>query len=63
VISTQYCWKKGRKHTKLPTSPPNVVLVATDHDRFDWKIVKEYANLIVDTRGIYEPDGKKVFRA
>jgi len=41
----------------------DLVLIATDHDRFDWKMVKENGKLIVDTRGIFEADGKHVFRA
>ena len=39
------------------------VVVATDHDRFDWNMIQEHARLIVDTRGIYEADDEKVFRA
>ena len=49
--------------TSSGLSESDLVLVAADHDRFDWKMVKEYSKLIVDTRGIYEPDGKKFFRA
>lgn len=29
------------------------VLIATDHDRFDYDLIKAYAKLIVDTRGRY----------
>ena len=39
------------------------VLIATDHDKFDWKMLKDSAKLIVDTRGIYTIDNKKTFRA
>jgi UDP-N-acetyl-D-glucosamine dehydrogenase len=39
------------------------VVVATDHDRFDWNMIREHARLIVDTRGIYEAEDEKVFRA
>jgi UDP-N-acetyl-D-glucosamine dehydrogenase len=31
----------------------DVVLVATDHERFDWKLIAQHAPLIVDTRGVY----------
>lgn len=29
------------------------VLIATAHDKFDYELIKQHANLIVDTRGIY----------
>ncbi len=32
----------------------DVVLVATDHDRFDWQLIAENAKLVVDTRGVYK---------
>ena len=60
--------KYGFDMESIPLTPSglsesDLVLLATDHDRFDWKMVKEYAKLVVDTRGVYEPDGKKFFRA
>ena len=39
------------------------VLVATDHDKFDWDLIKNNSSLIVDTRGKYTVDNKKIFRA
>jgi UDP-N-acetyl-D-glucosamine dehydrogenase len=39
------------------------LLIATDHDRFDWDMIKENAELIVDTRGVYPYDTEQVFRA
>jgi len=39
------------------------VLVATDHDRFDWEMIKYNAKLIVDTRGKYTIDNETIFRA
>lgn len=39
------------------------VVVATDHDRFDWEMIKENARLIVDPRGVFQTDGKKIYRA
>lgn len=39
------------------------VIIATNHDKFDWEAVKQYSKLIVDTRGIYKADNKKIFRA
>lgn len=29
------------------------VLVATDHKAFDYELIKQHANLIVDSRGVY----------
>jgi UDP-N-acetyl-D-glucosamine dehydrogenase len=29
------------------------VVVATNHDAFDWKLIAQHAQLIVDTRGVY----------
>lgn len=39
------------------------VLVATDHDKFDWEMIEKNAKLIVDTRGKYTVDNKVSFRA
>ena len=40
----------------------DVVLIATDHDAFDYDLIKSESNLIVDTRGRYEPD-KNIIRS
>ena len=39
------------------------VLVATDHDCFDWDMIRREARLIVDTRGVFEADGSRILRA
>lgn len=39
------------------------VIVATDHDKFDWDEIKAHSKLIVDTRGIFTADNKQIFRA
>ena len=39
------------------------VLIATNHDQFDYALVKEHARLIVDTRGVYPKAGANVVRA
>jgi UDP-N-acetyl-D-glucosamine dehydrogenase len=63
---------KMRKHElgmrSIEPSPARIrgydcLLVATDHDRFDWAMIRENANLIVDTRGVYPFDNEQVFRA
>ena len=39
------------------------VLVATNHDGFDWDMIKKYSGLIVDTRGVFETGNDLIFRA
>jgi len=39
------------------------VLVATDHDAFDYAMIERHAKLIVDTRGVYRGDRKNVVKA
>ncbi len=44
--------------SSVPLSPSSlasydVVLLATSHSAFDYDLVRQYANLIVDTRGVY----------
>jgi UDP-N-acetyl-D-glucosamine dehydrogenase len=51
-----------REHTfelsSVPLTPQSiasydVVLLATAHSRFDYELIRQYANLIVDTRGVF----------
>lgn len=39
------------------------VLLATNHDKFDYALIKEHAQLIIDTRGIYLEPAKNVVKA
>lgn len=39
------------------------VIVATNHDKFDWDEIKTHSKLLVDTRGIFTADNKQIFRA
>lgn len=39
------------------------VLIATNHDKFDYQLIKEHAQLIVDTRGIYQEPSSKIVKA
>jgi UDP-N-acetyl-D-glucosamine dehydrogenase len=41
----------------------DLVVLATDHERVDYDTVRRHASLIVDTRGVWRADGKKVFGA
>lgn len=48
---------------KNTLSQYDCVVVATDHDKFDWDEIKAHSKLIVDTRGVYIADNKQIFRA
>lgn len=39
------------------------VVISTNHDRFDWEMIRENARLIVDPRGVYVADGIHIIRA
>jgi UDP-N-acetyl-D-glucosamine dehydrogenase len=39
------------------------LLLATDHDAFDYKLFKQHAKLIVDTRGVYKESADNIIRA
>jgi UDP-N-acetyl-D-glucosamine dehydrogenase len=54
--------------SSVPLSPNaiasyDVVLVATAHSAFDYELVRQYANLIVDTRGVYAERMPNVVKA
>jgi UDP-N-acetyl-D-glucosamine dehydrogenase len=61
-----------RKHhfdlESVPLNPETLaatdcVLLATDHDRFDYALIKAHAPLIVDTRGRYREPAANIVRA
>jgi UDP-N-acetyl-D-glucosamine dehydrogenase len=39
------------------------VILATDHDNFDYETIKKYANLIIDTRGRYSEAAENIIKA
>lgn len=41
----------------------DVVLIATDHDAFDYDMIREHARLVVDTRGVYRESAPNIVRA
>ncbi len=41
----------------------DAVVLATDHERFDYELILEYAQLVVDTRGKYRGKNNKVIKA
>lgn len=56
------------KLTSLPITESNLeaqdcVLLATNHDSFDYEYIAQYAPLIVDTRGVYRDNNPKIIKA
>lgn len=53
----------GQELTAEFLASVDCVVVATDHDKFDYDFIRQHANLIVDTRGRYNPADDKVVSA
>jgi len=51
------------KISKNALSEYDCVLLATNHDGFDYETIKEHSKLIVDTRGHYREAHEKIIRA
>ena len=41
----------------------DAVILTTDHDAFDYEMIREHARLIIDTRGVYRQGGENIVRA
>ena len=41
----------------------DAVIMHTNHEAFDLPLIHSHAKLIIDTRGVFKPDGTKVIRA
>ena len=41
----------------------DVVLLATDHSRFDYELIKKHSQLIIDTRGVYKETATNIIKA
>lgn len=41
----------------------DVVVLTTDHDKFDYEMIFKYANFIVDTRGKFKERSEKIYKA
>ena len=54
---------KAEAVTRKTLEAADCVVVATDHDRFDWDLIGRHARLIVDTRGRFAPEGDRIWRA
>jgi len=54
--------------SSIPLTAKNIarydlVLLVTDHDKFDYSLIQRNAKIIIDTRGVYSKDYKNVVRA
>lgn len=63
---------KMREHTFMLSSEPltaenlnsfDAVILATDHDRFDYELIKQHASLVIDSRGKYRAPAKNIIKA
>ena len=60
----KYCFDLSSiKLTQDKLKDFDCVLLATDHDDFDYKLIKENALLIIDTRGRFSKKTKNVVKA
>jgi UDP-N-acetyl-D-glucosamine dehydrogenase len=41
----------------------DLILIATNHDVFNYKMIEKNSKMIIDTRGIYSKKSKKIFKA
>ena len=41
----------------------DLLLLATDHAKFDYQMLKQHAQLIIDTRGVYQERADNVIKA
>ena len=49
--------------TPAKVSEYDVLLLATDHSKFDYDMLKENAKLIIDTRGVYSEPANNIIKA
>lgn len=62
--SGNYCSNLSSVHlTEEQISTYDCIIVATNHDAFDYKLIKQHAKLIVDTRGVYQTPAENIVRA
>ena len=54
---------KSIKLTPQTIAGYDLVLLTTNHDAFDYKVIKQHARLIVDTRGVYLEPAENVIKA
>lgn len=55
--------KKGIDLTPSNIASYDAVILLTNHTKYDYDLIYQNANLIIDTRGVYDVDNIKVIRA
>lgn len=53
----------SKKLTKQTLENYDASVLVTNHDNFDYKLIKKHSKLIIDTRGVYKNNSKKIYRA
>ena len=53
---------KSIKLTKKTVANYDCVFIITDHSKINYKLIKNYANLIIDTRNVYKFYSKKILK-
>ena len=38
----------------------DATIILTNHDNYNYSLIKKYSNLVVDTRGVYKEESKKI---
>jgi len=60
----EYCFKlESEPLTAENLATFDAVLLATDHDRFDYDMIKQHAKLIIDSRGKYREPAEHIVKA
>lgn len=54
--------KKNTSISKEILNKQDLIVLLTAHDYFDYQLIKNESKLIIDCKGIYSPDNKKIFR-
>jgi len=57
------CELKSLELTPETVREFDLILLATNHDLFDYEMIQEHAKVIVDSRGVYQSDSEKIIRA
>lgn len=41
----------------------DAIILATNHDKFDYPLIKKHSKLLIDTRGIYREPAENIIKA
>ena len=63
ISSCEFSKNKNKNSVKLSSQilKNDIVILATDHDKFNYNFIKKYSRFIIDCRGKYNLD-KKIVR-